>query len=268
MHDLRDLHGLPFATDDMQLIGEGFNTRVFLSTDGWVLRTAKYGHVLAQLTHERDALRHLPTLSLETPRDFEVINPCPALPQGGAYHRFIAGRPCITFSESQQRQLGGVLVEIHDSVPRGGIPRISDVSRDLDAFAEHLTESELALVSESFEDQAAEDSVVRFVHGDVWPENLIERESGLVGLLDWSRCGLGDIAVDFAGMAYLPNGVMAGVLRAYVDAGGKLGDRFEQRLQLARLNRELLGLHHAIVHPESGELADSLTKVRGVLRNA
>jgi len=265
MYDFRSLHGLPFATDDMQLIGEGFNTRVFLASDGWVLRAANYDDVLAQLTHERDILRYLSRLSLETPRDFEVIDPCSALPHGGSYHRFIAGRTCMTLSENQQRQLGRVLLEIHDSLPRGGIPRISDVSEHLDAFAEHLTESEVALVSESFEDQAAEDSVVRFVHGDVWPENLIERESDLVGLLDWARCGLGDIAVDFAGLAYLPNGVMAGVLRAYVDAGGKLGGRFAQRLQLARLNRELLGLHHAIVHPESGELADCLRKVRGVV---
>ena len=105
----------------------------------------------------------------------------------------------------------------------------------------------------------------RLVHGDVWPENLLEHEGKLVAVLDWEHGGVGDIAMDFAALAYLPGGVLRTVTATYTAGGGRLGERFEERLFVCRLRRELMGLRHGIVHPDSGELDDALRKVRRLL---
>ncbi|MGE0623239.1 MAG: phosphotransferase [Pseudomonadales bacterium] len=265
MADFSGLSGLPFVAAGMRPIGDGFDTRVYVSSDGWVLKVAKYSDVLPRLVRERDVLRYLPKISVETPGGYEIIDRSSVLPFGGSYYRQIEGRPCTTLTEDQQRQLGQLMVEIHELVPHRSFPAKPVHHLYWSGFAPYLSEAERQTLRRLFDRYPSKYAVVRWVHGDIWPENLIERDGRLVGLLDWAQCGVGDVADDFAGLAYLPDSVLDGVLRAYLDAGGTVGSEFRQRLLLARLRRELSGLRHAILHPQLGELAESLAKVRGVL---
>ncbi len=249
----------------MRPIGEGFNTRVFLSSDGgWVLKAAKHEDVLRRLIHERAALERVPGLPIALPRDYDVIEPCSSFPSGASCYRYIDGRPCTTLSEIQQQQLGYLICQLHQAVSSASVAMTGLVRWEWRTFAGCLTGSELEELRELFDAYPSERAVVRLVHGDLWPENIIERDGQLVGLVDWAESDAGDVAVDFAGLAYLPD-VLDGVLRAYADAGGLVGDAFPQRLTVARLSRELAGLQHAIFHPRTGELAESVSKVRKLL---
>jgi aminoglycoside phosphotransferase (APT) family kinase protein len=265
MNQTSEIRGLPFPLDSVRLIGEGFNSRVFAATGGWILKAARYDDALPRLIHEKASLERMPRLSVDVPRNYEIIEPCSALPFGGAYYRCIEGLPCTTLTSSQQQQLGRVMLEIHGASPSAAAPAMSIDSWDWNLFAGCLTNAELETLRRLFQSYPGEHAVVRLLHGDVWPENLIEQGGRLAGLLDWEQSGAGDVAIDFAGLAYLPEDVLEGVLRAYIEAGGSVGRSFSHRLRLARLSRELSGLHHAILHPASGELSDALGKVRGVL---
>jgi aminoglycoside phosphotransferase (APT) family kinase protein len=118
---------------------------------------------------------------------------------------------------------------------------------------------------ERFLDNRVRDSLTpRLVHGDPWGENIIldETLSRVVGVVDFETVGIGDVAQDFAAQKYLGPDVLSQVIEHYQSSGGKLESHFAVRLQDWSVLRELRGLRYAIRYPESGELLDSLQKVR------
>lgn len=48
-------------------------------------------------------------------------------------------------------------------------------------------------------DLLGEEMTPALVHGDFWPENMLKRQSRLVGVLDWEAAAIGDASVDLAG---------------------------------------------------------------------
>jgi hypothetical protein len=57
----------------MRLVGEGFNTLVFVSPDGWVLKVAKYRDALPRLIHERDSVQCVQEISINVPNDYRIV---------------------------------------------------------------------------------------------------------------------------------------------------------------------------------------------------
>jgi len=106
-------------------------------------------------------------------------------------------------------ELGRFVVALHRAPTAGG-PLKSGTSRgaplaNLDAHIRRLIveldEVDVPAVAKAWDDAAAAPAWDRppvWIHGDIQPGNLIVRERGLVGVIDFGGLGLGDPAVDLA----------------------------------------------------------------------
>ncbi len=99
------------------------------------------------------------------------------------------------------------------------------------------------------------------VHGDLWHGNMVDRDRRLVGVLDWEECGVGDPAVDLAGLWYLGDDWARAVL-AVVDPS----PRERYRIDAWRIARELDGAAFSQRYQNTDELRESVIKVAHVAR--
>ena len=231
------LRDVPFSTDDMELLGGGFSNRVYKSHDGWVLKAARYPESFVGLVREQLVLPRLSDLPIQTPSEYQVIEAGDVLPLGGACYRFIEGESCSHLTQLEQAHLARILLQLHDESPTE-IPELQIAPWQWAEFAGCFDDKQLDRLQALFAAYPRQDALVRLVHGDIWPENLIRQNGDLVGVIDWEHSGAGDIAIDFAGMAYLSTSTLEGLLEAYVDAGGNIGKNFPERLLVCRFRRE------------------------------
>ena len=94
------------------------------------------------------------------------------------------------------------------------------------------------------------------VHGDLWHENMLAPRRRLSGVLDWEDAGIGDPAVDLAGLWYLGDAWVQQVV-GVLDAP----ERFLRRVAYWRVARELRGAAWSGRHDDASELAESAAKV-------
>lgn len=100
-----------------------------------------------------------------------------------------------------------------------------------------------------------------FVHGDLWSENMLACDSVLTGVVDWEFAAVGDPAADLAGLWYLGDAWVDGVL-----AELRWPPETVRRAQYFRVVRELYGAAWSVRHDDRDELADSLTKTTTAVR--
>ena len=248
-----------------KLIGEGFSSKVFDTQNGCVLKVAKVPTAFARMQTERDIVSQLASLSFRTPASYAVIKPCDQFPLGGAFYKYISGKPCINLTRQLMVDAAQALHEIHQLAPT-----VAEVDFTpwpaWSEFSRYLRKTDLRYIETLFSGYRAPTNARRFVHGDFWPENLISAGGRLVGVLDWEHAGFGDVALDFAALAYLPHEVLEQVLSHYQGFGGEPGEGFPERLKVCRFRRELSGLFHSLENPASGELDDALGKVQQLIQ--
>ncbi len=234
-----------FRGQPLELLGEGWDFRVFAVGDAWVFRFPKHGAGAASLDVERNLLPHLAGwLTLPIP-DHELYARAfrePCWPFAG--FRRLAGVPGDTVRAVDRAvtggQLGAFLAKLHeypvDRALAAGVPEDPDpVTRMKRRTVEQLKQPlELGcggdLRPEQILDALDATNTNRpigercLVHNDLWAEHvLIDSESGSVaGIIDWGDAVIGEPAVDFAGLyAWFGKAWVAEILTSYppVDAG-------------------------------------------------
>jgi aminoglycoside 2''-phosphotransferase len=273
------------AFDDLELMGDGFSSYVVLAAGEYLFRIAKHrqamrGHLLESKVLPRIAA-DLPT---SIPKPIWQQDPNDYFPFGVSGYRYIPGVPLnpdvVTDLDcgAIARDLAEFLLGLHEipeqQVQDCGLGNRVD-SRSLPDAVTAVLASALAgtergkLVDwwhagfESIVDQPTP----RLLHGDLWYENIILAEdlTEVAGVVDFESMAFGDIARDFAPLRYLGDEFADLVVSAYREMGGVTGPNLALRLQREALLREFAGLVYAVQFPESGELTDSVAKLRKLL---
>ena len=274
------------ALSQLELLNDGFSSYVLLVDDEFILRIAKHAEALAGHIKEQAIMPFLQKqLPAQVPQPTWRIEPSDYFPFGAIGYRRILGIP-FSLSLAPRvklnrlvRDLARFLVALHD-VPLAEMMDLGDKSVDelgslrvdvMPTLAAYLTEDEyekIRLWWEKYLNNSVKDSFTpKLIHGDPWGENIILNETldGVVGIIDFESVSIGDVAQDFAAQKYLGPNFLSQLIERYQELGGELENHFAIRLQGWSMLRELRGLHYAIRYPESGELVDSLQKVRSEL---
>ena len=185
---------------DLREVDEGWDFRVLIVDEAWVVRWPRHRLAVEEIEKEADLLPALaPLLSVEVPR-FEYVSREPWL----VAYRLIRGEPLVDEDPDGVR---GFLDALHavdvDAVPaprpdwleiyraqagefrRVVLPLLDKDERPggeaLLAQTETLTGFEPALT-----------------HSDLGPTHLLVRDGRLAGVIDWGDARIGDPAVDYS----------------------------------------------------------------------
>jgi len=243
---LSNSHGLELREDTVQLEEAGLDYRVAFATDvsgtQWVLRIPRRADVSAKIEEEARLLAFLaPRLSVAIP-DWKVQS-ADLL----AYPR-LPGAPGLTLdpetkaprfhvdptSEAYAASLGRVIAELHRIDPEearaAGVPHQSP-EEVRQAWAENFAKVRAAFtLSPKLEVQwrgrLDDDAMwpVRTVmtHGELYAAHtLVDAQSEVRSVLDWTTAKVGDPAVDFAYQHLMAGPSFAVTERAYQEAGGE-----------------------------------------------
>lgn len=264
-------------------LSDGFSSYVVLVADEFILRIAKHAEAMTGHLKEMSILPLLQKhLAVQVPQPIWRVGASDFFPFGViGYHRI----PGVPFSLSLVPQvemnliaqdIARFLVALHH-VPVSEMVALDFRETDepetlwtevMPTLQTQMTEEEYERIRmwwESFLNHSGKDSFTpRLIHGDPWGENIILNETldGVVGVIDFEAVSIGDVARDFAAQKYLGAAFLNQVTEQYQAVGGELESHFAVRLQGWSLLRELAGLRYAIRYPASGELIDSLRKVR------
>ena len=267
----------------LKILNDGFSSYVILVADEFILRIAKHADAMAGHLKEQAILpllqKHLP---FQVPEPIWRAGPSDFFPFGVVGSRRIAGIP---FSlnlmphvklNSIAEDLARFLAALH-KIPLTGMIALRLKAPDepeslrtavMPALQTYLAEEEYEKIALWWErylsSQVRDNFTPRLIHGDPWAENIILNETltGVTGVVDFETAGIGDVAQDFAAQKYLGPDFLSQVLEHYQEFGGELDHHFDIRLRDWSMLRELRGLGYAIKYPGSGELADSIQKVR------
>jgi aminoglycoside 2''-phosphotransferase len=270
----------------LKVLNDGFSSYVILLADEFILRIAKHAEAMAGHVKEWTILpllqRYLP---VEIPQPAWRAEPSDFFPFGAIGYRRIFGVPFSLNLVPQAKlepiaqDIARFLTALHN-VPLAEMTALSfRQPHELESlWAEVLPILHANLTEEEFEkirtwrersrNHRGRDSYSpRLIHGDPWGENIILNETldGVTGVIDFESMSIGDAAQDFAAQKYLGQDFSNQVIEHYQKSGGTLERHFALRLQSWSMLRELTGLQYAIRYPASGELLDSLQKVRNEL---
>ena len=267
----------------IKLLSDGFSSYVLLVEDELIIRIAKHAEAMAGHIREQAILpllqKHLP---VQVPQPAWRLEPSDHFPFGAiAYHR-ISGIPFSLSLVSQvernhiAQDVARFLAALHNVPPAelmalNGRP-VDEVeslrAEVMPALHTYLSADEYEKIgiwwnmylTYSFKDEFTP----KVIHGDPWGENLILNQAldRVVGVVDFETVSIGDVAQDLAAQKYVGPDFSSQVIEHYQEFGGELENRFAIRLEGWSMLRELRGLRYAIRYPESGELFDSLQKIR------
>lgn len=215
-------------TTAARLNSAGQNNVILIVHDQWVFRFPKYAHLIEKLKIETDILlRYGGGLPVPVPQP-EIIH-LNVQPVGQAFvgYRFLPGEPLeqAAFSKISgdgalavlARQITDFLRALH-AAPLGEEERlwlpVYETRQEYQAMYEQVREKLFAFMRpqarqwaashfETFLEQAANFTVSPVLrHGDFGTTNLLydRRSQRLSGVIDFSSAGLGDPAVDYAGL--------------------------------------------------------------------
>jgi aminoglycoside phosphotransferase (APT) family kinase protein len=275
--------GLKLDLRQLKLLNDGFSSYVILVADEFILRIAKHAEAMAGHMKEQAILpllqKHLP---VQVPQPAWHADPSDLFPFGVTGYRRILGIP---FSLSLvphvklnriAQDLARFLVALHNVPTAEMIASGLRATHELESLqAEVMPTLHAYLKEDEYEkfrvwwerylsNQIKDSFTPRLIHGDPWGENIIldETLNSVVGVVDFETLSIGDVAQDFAAQKYLGANFLRQVIEHYQALGGEPDHHFAIRLQDWSMLRELRGLRYAIKYPGSGELMDSLRKVR------
>ena len=269
----------------VKLLNDGFSSFAVLVADEFILRIAKHAQAMAGHTKEQAILpllqKHLP---IQVPQSAWRAERSDAFPFGVLGYRAISGIPFVLSLAPRvelkpiAQDLAQFLMALHH-IPLAEMGNLEVSAADeleslwadvMPTLSTYLGQDEDRMVRRRRNelDYTVKDSFTpKLIHGDPWGENIILNDAlnSVVGMVDFETVSIGDIAQDFAALKYLGADFLSQVIEHYQAIGGELESHFGRRLQGYSMLRELRGLRYAMRYPESGELIESLQKVRDEL---
>jgi aminoglycoside 2''-phosphotransferase len=224
--------------ESVVVLGEGWDSVAFLINNSLVFRLPKRPAVARMLERERALLHAISNLlPLPVPRYLHIADTIPGMPYGVGGYRVIAGVPLSTLAARNRiddtiaDSLAGFLVALHRIDTSQLAPGIVAPTTPDDWWSEHcqlfedarpilrdlLHSGTYSSVEREWEQAFTVARQIGFVpllvHRDLATEHLIIDHGGsLAGIIDFGDAGLGDPAIDLAG---LPDVLAQRVLRAY-----------------------------------------------------
>lgn len=234
-------------------IDDGFDFKVVLLDDRWVVRIPRRAQVVEALEREIALLPELaPVLPVQVPQ-FELVSRDPPF----VVYPLIAGRPLV---DEDGEGVRAFLEALH-SVETDVLPEIDWVA----AYREQCAEFErfaLPLLDAAEVRQARElfsevetltdfDSCV--IHGDLGAEHLLVRDGRLAGVIDWGDARRGDPALDYSWLLH------AAFPDWGVDADLRRRARFYHRLA------PFYSVHYGVFRNDEGYTKRALERLRARL---
>ncbi len=103
------------------------------------------------------------------------------------------------------------------------------------------------------------------VHGDIWYENILtDKDSDVVGVIDFGNVKIGDKAIDFAVQNHVSDQFRDEVIRQYIQLGGEVGENLEKRMDYLLAVREIYGLEYGIMIDDIID-EDKLAKIKRMI---
>jgi aminoglycoside phosphotransferase (APT) family kinase protein len=181
-------------------IDEGWDFRVLVVDDTWVVRWPRHRLAVEEIEREVDLLPVIaPLLPVEVPR-FEYVSSNPWL----VAYRFIRGEPIVDEDPAGVRAFLDALHSVDVGTIPGPPPNWLETYREQ---ADEFRRRVLPLLDRS-EQQDGEELLVQtetltgfesaLTHSDLGPSHLIVRDERLVGVIDWGDARVGDPAIDYA----------------------------------------------------------------------
>jgi len=206
-----------FRDSHVELLGEGWDFRVFEVDANWLFRFPKRETSVAKLNMERGLLLGLGEwISLPIP-NFEYFHESrESSSRTFAGYRKLPGIPADISNMVDQdgvvRQLGIFLERLHtypvDKAREAGVREERDlVAHWRDKSRQQLKKLDIPNVNRGLLGHYLENKThlafkgaMTLVHSDLWPEHILcDALSGEVsGIIDWSDALIGDPAIDFA----------------------------------------------------------------------
>ena len=201
------------------VLGEGWNSRVYLVNNDLVFRFPKRSEQWVELDREIKFLAFAADrLTLPVPRYVQVLRESSAATFGYAAYRYINGRAlnvsAITQSQriAQAERIGNFLQVLHGLKPHPDIASILPreearmIAQEYCARADRevipqLTSSEAKALRMQFETHLSAPSNFRFtpvvLHADLGKDHIVEEDSSVSGVLDFGDVSWGDPDYDF-----------------------------------------------------------------------
>lgn len=251
-------HNLNLIADTLSLNESGLDFRVAYGeeTSGqrWVLRLPRRQDVLATAQRENQILTALKThLSVGIP-DWQIYSDqliaYPLLKGQPACVVDASGQPNWAFDllnlpETYLQSVADSLAALHqlspDLLANTGAPVLSSQQARKKLTTEVQQTRQLLTVPESiwerWQNWLNEDMLWQrastVIHGDLHPgHQLLDSESRLTGLLDWTEAAVGDPALDFAAhYGLFGEAALDKLLKHYQQAGGRVGKHFKGQIQ-------------------------------------
>jgi aminoglycoside phosphotransferase (APT) family kinase protein len=181
-------------------IDDGWDFKVLVVGDAWVVRWPRHRLAVEELEHEVELLPVLgPLLPVEVPR-FEYVSREPWL----VAYPLIRGEPLVAEDPDSVRAFLHALHAVDvDSVPAPRPDWLETYREQADEFRrvvlplldrdERLRGEALLAEVETFDGFRP-----AVTHSDLGPTHLLVRDGRLVGVIDWGDARIGDPAIDYA----------------------------------------------------------------------
>jgi len=181
-------------------IDDGWDFKVLILDDAWVVRWPRHRLAVEEIEHEVDLLPVLaPLLPLEVPR-FEYISREPWL----VAYRLIRGKPLVAEDPDGVRAFLDALHAVDvDSVPAPRPDWLETYRRQAEEFRRvvlPLLDPDERARGEALlgEVETLTGFLPAVTHSDLGPAHLLVRDGRLAGVIDWGDARIGDPAIDYA----------------------------------------------------------------------
>lgn len=257
-------------------VATGFSAVVYRTSDGCCLKVAREAEVAVRHRRETALLGVVAgTVGVEVQWPARDVPASREWPHGAVLCPWLPGRHLSAADEPASvaaflRRLAGVpvpavagLVEPYEKWwPRQRESAVAGLAA-VDGQVEPHVFGWLQRFVAGFDRYVPRIAEPSFVHGDLWSENMLARDGVLTGVVDWEFAAVGDPAADLAGLWYLGDEWVGGVL-----AELRWSPETVRRAQYFRVVRELYGAAWSVRHDDAAELADSLAKTTTAVRAA
>lgn len=270
---------VPAATG-LELIGEGFSSRVIVAGDV-IIRIPRHREAADRQAAMMAVLPGLqPLLPVPIPAPIATIPAGPVHPFGATVLERLPGVPMRPDhgGASLVAALGHFLTALHAirpqhlSSPVRGRTDVDSARRAamttaLPFLRSVLSSSDHDHLVQWWEAYSATRAASRFtpslIHGDLWYENVLvdPEHTRILGILDWEEMAFDDPAQDFATLRHSGDDFSDEVLASYARAGGQVDDDLLARRDWHWECREITGIATALQTNDPSEIDDALTKL-------
>lgn len=279
---LRAEAGFLAPVDPLEPVGFGFNSHVFETASGWIVRIARVEEAFKR--HEREAqllplvARHL---AVAAPAPVRALEPGPAAPFGAFAYRALPGRLMTEEDvkgpgwETLAADLADAFAALH-RIPVDEARTLGAPGSDFAAFEElrdavtpalraRLLPGEWTRVNAWWEqflgDASLREWAPALTHGDPWWGNMLVKDGRLSGIVDWEFLAIADRAWDLGSARQMGDAFHDRLVHEYTKRA-PLDEGAEHRMAQWWALRAFFGVRFAADRGDQDEWIDSLRKLR------